>query len=213
MKEAERIRLTELYAIEAEAYGQGIAVVAGIDEVGRGALAGPVSAGACVLPRGPFIEYLNDSKKLSPKRREQVSASIKAVATAWSVAHVQAARVDEVGIVGALKDAMRQAVAGLGVAPGLVLLDGNPIGLGMSERSIVKGDALVACIAAASVLAKVERDALMVDLDERYPGYGFATNKGYGALAHTQAIERLGLTAVHRRSFCTRWESSGQDGV
>ena len=205
MKETERLRLVELYTIEGEAYAGGVVAVAGVDEVGRGALAGPVSAGACVLPRGPLIEFLNDSKKLSAVRREQVAASVRAVATAWSVAHVEPGVIDELGIVGALKSAMRTAVRNLGLVPDLVLLDGNPLGLGLSERTIVRGDAQVACIAAASVLAKVERDALMVRLDESFPGYGFASNKGYGAEVHIRAIEERGLSAAHRRSFCSRW--------
>lgn len=202
LKEAERVRLVELYAIEHAAYGEGFLAVAGVDEVGRGALAGPVSAGACILPRGPLVEFLNDSKKLTAARRSSVARAIRQIAISWSVAHVDPAEVDRVGISEALRTAMRAAVSGLSTSPDLVLLDGRPIGLGLAERAVVKGDATIAAIAAASVLAKVERDGLMVELDATYPGYGLASNKGYGSAGHIEAIRQLGLSPVHRRTFC-----------
>lgn len=205
MKEVERIRLVELYSVERESYETGFLAVAGVDEVGRGSLAGPVSAGACILPRGPLIEHLNDSKKLSPKRRESVAEAVRQVATSWAVAHVDSADVDRIGISEALRIAMRDALSQLSPTPDLVLLDGRPLGLGFHERTIVKGDATIAAISAASVLAKVERDRLMVELGERFPGYGLDTNKGYGSAAHIDAIRAIGLSPVHRRSFCTNF--------
>lgn len=205
MKEAERIRLTALYSAERDAYDSGYISVAGVDEVGRGSLAGPVSAGACILPRGPLIEFLNDSKKLAAKRRESVAEAVRHIAISWAVAHVDACEVDRIGISEALRVAMREALGKLDPTPDLVLLDGRELGLGFHERTIIKGDATIAAISAASVVAKVERDRMMVELDERYPGYGFASNKGYGSAAHIEAIRADGLTPVHRRSFCTNF--------
>lgn len=205
MKEAERIRLTALYAAEREAYDTGYVAIAGVDEVGRGSLAGPVSAGACILPRGPLIEFLNDSKKLTPKRRDSIAHAVRQIAVSWSVAHVEPDEVDRIGISEALRVAMRDALGQLTPTPDLVLLDGRELGLGLNERTIIKGDSLIAAISAASVIAKVERDRLMVELDERYPGYGFASNKGYGSAAHIAAIRANGMTPAHRRSFCTNF--------
>lgn len=177
-------------------------MIAGVDEVGRGPLAGPVSAGACVLDPAIEIPFLNDSKKLSEKRREEVAACLRAQARDWKVAHVSADVIDAEGIMSALKQAMRAAVAGLTLTPAVILLDGRPLALWKEERALIKGDAQVACIAAASVLAKVERDALMREADRLYPGYGFAHNKGYGTAQHSAAIRERGLTPLHRRSFC-----------
>ncbi|MDR1776027.1 MAG: ribonuclease HII [Actinomycetes bacterium] len=216
MSNAESERLRALYSYETALYAGGCRLVVGVDEVGRGAVAGPVSAGACIL--GPdadptAIPYLNDSKKLTPRRRESAASAIKEHALAWHVAHVPADVIDATGIVAALQQAMRAAVSGLagqltgayaGTDPLLqtVLLDGRPMGLFEREQAIVKGDGKVAAIAAASVLAKVERDALMCDYDVRYPGYGFADHKGYAAAAHVDNIVRRGLSEIHRKSFC-----------
>ena len=201
-KEQEQERLRALFAYERGLYAAGAIVVAGVDEVGRGPLAGPVSVGACVLDPQAEIPYLNDSKKLSEKRREEVAAMLREQARAWRVAHVPAEVIDARGIMSALKQAMREAVAGLPLAPDHILLDGLPLRLWPTEQAIVKGDGKIACIAAASVLAKVERDALMRAADLQYPGYGFAHNKGYGTAEHSAAIRELGLTPLHRRSFC-----------
>ena len=133
-----------------------------------------------------------------------MAASIRTVAIAYSVFHIGPEVIDSQGIVPALRLAMIGALDGLDNLPGTILVDGNEIGLGRGERSIVKGDSLVACIAAASVLAKVERDALMVELGAQFPGYGLESNKGYGSAAHMQAIRDNGLTPIHRRSFCSR---------
>ena len=204
MKPEERERLEQLYELERELASAGYAVVAGVDEVGRGPIAGPVTAAACILPPHPVIEMLNDSKKLTVLRRDRVAAAVRTVAVSYAVAHIGADVVDEIGIVPALRRAMLTALDGLSVPPSSILLDGNDIGLGRGEQPIVRGDARVACIAAASVLAKVARDALMVELDSQYPQYGFAGNKGYGSAAHIEAIRHHGLTPQHRQSFCTR---------
>ncbi|MCL2881418.1 MAG: ribonuclease HII [Coriobacteriia bacterium] len=201
-KDQEQGRLRALFAYERALYAAGAAVVAGVDEVGRGPLAGPVSAGACVLGPGAVIPYLNDSKKLSEKRREEVAAALREQAYAWHVAHVPAEDVDTYGIMGALKRAMYEAVAGLLLKPDIILLDGRPLSIWPQERAIVKGDEKVACISAASVLAKVERDALMRIADQYYPEYGFSRNKGYGTAEHIAAIREFGLTPIHRHSFC-----------
>ena len=201
-KEQEQERLRALFAFERGLCQAGALVVAGVDEVGRGPLAGPVSAGACVLDPQIDIPYLNDSKKLSEKRREEIAAVLRRQALAWHVAHVPAEVVDACGIMAALRQAMTEAVAGLSIAPEVVLLDGRPLGLWPGERAVVKGDGKIACIAAASVLAKVERDAFMREADRCYPGYGFAHNKGYGTAEHIDAIRAGGLSPLHRRSFC-----------
>ena len=201
-KEQEQERLRALFAYEKELHAGGALIIVGVDEVGRGPLAGPVSAGACVLDPDIEIPYLNDSKKLSEKRREEVAALLREQALAWHVAHVAAEIIDARGIMGALRQAMREAVAGLALEPDVVLLDGRPLALWPQETAIVKGDGKIACIAAASVLAKVERDALMRTADQDYPGYGFAHNKGYGTAEHAAAIHKCGLTPLHRRSFC-----------
>ncbi|MDO9108825.1 MAG: ribonuclease HII, partial [Coriobacteriia bacterium] len=199
--EIENRRLDELARIEEAMYEQGMVLVAGIDEVGRGALAGPLTTGAVVLPVGTRIIGLDDSKRLSPKRREELAIQICAVAVTWHVAHVEAAELDAVGMTTALRKAMNASLAGLRPSADHALIDGRPMGLSLPETAVIGGDRKVAAIAAASILAKVTRDALMRQLDERFPGYDFALNKGYGTREHMDAIDRLGLTPHHRRSF------------
>ncbi|MBO4419505.1 MAG: ribonuclease HII [Oscillospiraceae bacterium] len=194
--------MTDLYHYEAELRGEGFVVLCGIDEAGRGPLAGPVCAAACVLPAGLVVEGLNDSKKLSEKRREALYDVITAEALAWAVCLVDEKTVDEINILQATYRAMRGAVGQLGLRPDLCLVDGNrDPGLDLPTRTVVKGDATCASVAAASILAKVTRDRLMVEYDARYPGYGFAIHKGYGTKAHYEAIDRLGLCPIHRRTF------------
>jgi len=203
-REAERkehTRTARLYALEAEFHARGLELVAGLDEVGRGALAGPVTAAAVILAGEPRIEGLDDSKRLTPPRREELAARIHADAIAVCVAHVSAGDVDALGMTAALRDAMRLAIDGLGVVPDHLLLDGLPLHVAENETAVVKGDSKVAAIAAASIVAKVTRDALMRELADQHPGYAFDENKGYGTSEHLQAIARLGLTPVHRRSF------------
>lgn len=201
--ESERLVLMYSHETRILSDAEGTVVVAGVDEVGRGSLAGPVTACACVLPLGPRIRGLDDSKRLNPARRAEVAEAVRAVAVAWSVVHVDAGVIDELGIVVALRRAMSTAIASLPLEPTHVLVDGLPMHVHEREMPIVRGDALVASIAAASVVAKVERDALMRRLDEVHPGYGLGGNKGYGSEEHLRALRALGPSPVHRRSFCT----------
>lgn len=177
-------------------------LICGIDEAGRGPLAGPLAAGAVILPRDCRILYLNDSKKLSEKRREELFEEIKEKAVAWSVGIVGPDRIDEINILQATYQAMREAIAGLGVRPDLLLNDAVTIPeVEIPQVPIIKGDAKSVSIAAASILAKVTRDHMMIEYDSIFPGYGFAKHKGYGTAAHIQAIRELGPCPIHRRTF------------
>ncbi len=178
-------------------------LVAGVDEAGRGPLAGPVLAAAVILDAERPIGGLRDSKALTPTRRERLEAEIRQRALAWSVGIASAAEVDRLNVLQATFAAMRRAVRCLSVAPDWCLVDGNKTipRLGLPQSAIVDGDASEPCIAAASILAKVWRDRVMVLLDERYPGYGFARHKGYHCPQHIEALRRLGPCAEHRRSF------------
>jgi ribonuclease HII len=197
----ENRRLKSLYRLEDDLRAQGYVVVAGVDEVGRGALAGPLTAGACVLPADPRIPGLNDSKLLSPAKREDIALRVREIALSTSVAHIPASDVDSLGISLALRRVLNRAVEGLSLDADHVIVDGRPLGIFEPETAVIKGDSCVAAIAAASVLAKVTRDALMVRLAYHYPGYGFDVHKGYGTAEHLSAIEQMGLTPEHRRSF------------
>jgi len=179
-----------------------LAEVAGVDEVGRGPLAGPVTAAAVILnPEQPVIG-LRDSKKLSAKARERLAQEIQESALAWSVAHASIAEIDELNILHASMLAMQRAVQALSTAPALALIDGNRAPqLDCAAHTIIKGDDRVACISAASVLAKVTRDDLMIQLAQNWPGYGFEQHKGYGTALHRRKIKELGVTPMHRRSF------------
>lgn len=191
-----------LWKIEDSLYAKGCSAVCGIDEAGRGPLAGPVCAAACILPQDLQIEGLNDSKKLSAKKREALYDIITKQAIAWAVCLIDEARIDEINILQATFEAMRGAVGKLSVLPDYCLVDGNrDPGLGLPTLTVVKGDAKCATVAAASILAKVTRDRLMVEYDGQYPGYGFAVHKGYGTKAHYAAIDKLGLCPIHRRTF------------
>lgn len=177
--------------------------VAGTDEAGRGALAGPLLVGAVLLGRGVRIDGLNDSKKLTEAQREALYDKITARAAAWSVVQMSVAEVEELNPLGASMEGMRRAVLLLEPHPDLVLADGNrvPAGLDCPVRAEVKGDGRFACIAAASILAKVTRDRLMVALDAQYPAYGFARHKGYGTAEHLEAIARHGICPLHRKTY------------
>ena len=198
--QVEEQRIYGLY--EQQRLAGAAACVIGVDEVGRGAVAGPLTVAAVALPLEPVILGLDDSKRLTPKRREELAAIIKSVALAIGVAHIEAAAIDRKGMTASLQQAMLDAIAACQVEPDLVLIDGNPIHIHEKERCIVKGDSKVACIAAASIVAKVTRDALMVVADSEFCGYGFASNKGYASAGHIQAIRERGLCAIHRTSFC-----------
>ncbi len=188
-----------LYSFMRELGGPG--VVVGLDEVGRGPLAGPLTVAAVVLPDEPQIEGLDDSKKLSWHRREELAARIGQTACAIGLCHIEPARIDADGIGPCLKAAFSGALAQCGAEADAVLVDGNPLHIHPREKNVVKGDGKVACIAAASIYAKVARDALMVELAARYPGYGLDRNKGYGTAEHIEALRELGPSPVHRMSF------------
>ena len=177
-------------------------IIAGVDEAGRGPLAGPVCAAAVVLDPERPIEGLNDSKKLSAKKREALEPVIKERARAWAVAWGSVEEIDSLNILEATLLAMRRAVEGLGITPDLVLVDGNrPPHLAVPVETIVKGDAKVPAISAASILAKTARDRLMTEAAQTYPGYGFEVHAGYGTKRHLEALKTLGVTPLHRRSF------------
>jgi len=176
--------------------------ICGIDEAGRGPLAGPVVAGAAILPKDSTILYLNDSKKLSEKRREELYLEIQDKAIAWAVGMSSPERIDEINILQATYEAMRQAISGLKEVPDILFNDAVTIpGITIQQIPIIKGDAKSVSIAAASVLAKVTRDHMMVEYDQLFPEYGFAKHKGYGTAAHIAAIREFGPTPIHRRTF------------
>ena len=201
-EEAEKERLERLLELERRFWAGGTKSVAGVDEVGRGCLAGPVVAAAVVFPPDVVIPGLNDSKKLTPERRELLLEEIKHQAVALGLGQVEAREIDRLNILHASLQAMRLALADLGLEPGQVLVDGNRNpGSAFPELAIVEGDARSLSIAAASVVAKVHRDRLMVEYEQEYPQYGFASHKGYGSAAHLKALEEHGPCSLHRRSF------------
>lgn len=190
------------YEYEKQAMEEGYSVVCGVDEAGRGPLCGPVCAAAVVLPVDCEIEGINDSKKLSEKKREAIFDVIKEKAIAYSVCMVDAKTIDEINILQATFKAMREAVEGLSVKADIALIDGNQKpGLSIEQRTIVKGDAKSISIAAASILAKVSRDRYMKEADEKYPEYQFAKHKGYGTKLHYEMIAEYGICDEHRRTF------------
>ncbi|HIQ91718.1 MAG TPA: ribonuclease HII [Candidatus Copromonas avistercoris] len=198
--EKELARLEAMKEFEREY--DGCSLICGVDEAGRGPLAGPVAAGAVILPKDCTILYLNDSKKLSEKRREELFLEIREKAVSYSVGIVGPERIDEINILQATYEAMCQAVSGLGVVPDLLLNDAVTIPeLAIPQVPIIKGDAKSVSIAAASILAKVTRDHLMEEYDRQFPQYGFAKHKGYGTAAHVAAIREFGPCPIHRRSF------------
>lgn len=198
---AERLRVEAMYEWETKLYQKGMRYIAGIDEVGRGPLAGPVTVAAVILKPHWFAAGLNDSKKVTPARREELAAKIREEAEAVSVFSLDAADIDTYNIYDATLLAMYEAVKRLPIRPEAVLVDAMPLHLPMEVHSLIHGDAKSASIAAASIVAKVYRDHLMEEYEKQYPGYGFAQNKGYGTAAHIEAIARLGITPIHRRSF------------
>ena len=207
--ELERERIAGMRAFEneriREMLGTEAFVVAGIDEAGRGPLAGPVAAGAVILPADHDILYLNDSKKLSAKKRDMLYDQIREEAVAWAVGLVEPARIDEINILQATYEAMRLAICQLKVSPTVLINDAVTIpGVDIPQIPVIKGDAKCISIAAASILAKVTRDRIMEEMDALYPEYGFAGHKGYGTKAHIEAIREHGPCPIHRRSFITR---------
>ena len=198
--ERERQRIETIRVYE-EQYGA-CDFICGIDEVGRGPLAGPVVAGAVILPRGCRILYINDSKQLSEKKREELYDIIMEQAVSCAVGYASPARIDEINILQATYEAMREAIAGLKVRPDILLNDAVTIpGVSIPQVPIIKGDAKSITIGAASIIAKVTRDRLMQEYDALYPEYGFGGNKGYGSAVHIEALKEHGPTPIHRRSF------------
>ena len=202
--EAEKKRIYEMSSFERE-YSD-CQYICGIDEVGRGPFAGPVVAGAVILPKDCGILYINDSKKLSPKRREEVNSLILDRALAWAVGVVDNTVIDEINILQATYEAMRRAIKDLSIKPDILLNDAVTIpGVDIKQVPIVKGDAKSISIGAASIVAKVYRDSLMKEYDEKYPGYGFATNMGYGTKEHIAALKKMGPTPIHRKTFIHKY--------
>lgn len=202
--EAERRRMYEMFAYEREY--EHLGYICGIDEAGRGPLAGPVVAGAVILPRECRMLYLNDSKKLSAAKREELYQQIVKEAVAVGVGYASPQRIDEINILQATYEAMREAIQKLQIKPQILLNDAVTIpGVSYPQVPIIKGDAKSASIAAASIVAKVTRDRLMVDYDRLMPEYGFATHKGYGAVAHIEALKKYGPSPIHRKSFITHF--------
>lgn len=200
--EEERARVLKMTEIEKLCRQNGYASIAGVDEAGRGPLAGPVYAAAVILPDDIYIEGINDSKKLSEKKRDALFDEIREKAIAYSICSVDNNKVDEINILNATFEAMNNAVNGLPIPPDYVLIDGNRIkGMQIPHETVVKGDAKSISIAAASILAKVSRDRFMIEAAKKYPGYGFEKHKGYGTKAHYEAIERQGICEIHRRTF------------
>ncbi|MDE6373555.1 MAG: ribonuclease HII [Clostridia bacterium] len=192
---------------ERELLEKGCKYICGVDEVGRGPLAGPVVCAAVIMPLDGLIEGVDDSKKLSKKKRETLSEKILEKAIACRICRVEPQIIDEINILQATRLCMKNAVEGLEIQPDFVLTDGNmTLDISLPQRSLIKGDALSYSIGAASIVAKVYRDRIMEEYAEAYPQYGFKTNAGYGSAAHIEAIKKYGLTPVHRRSFTTKWQ-------
>ena len=198
----DRERVAAMYEYERQANAEGYDLIAGVDEAGRGPLAGPVAVAAVILPKELYIPFLNDSKKLSEKRRETLYDMIREQAVAYSVVLVDREIIDKDNIYEATKNGMYDAILKLSQKPDKVLIDAMPLNkLPIPSLSIVKGDAKSASIAAASVLAKVTRDRFMLEMDKVYPEYGFKNHKGYGTKAHIEAIKKYGPCPLHRETF------------
>ncbi len=198
---AELSRLLELSHYEQELYAQGATLICGIDEAGRGPLAGPVTAAAVILPKNCLIPGINDSKKLSPKKREKLAAEIKETAISWACVSIDHRVIDEINILEASKLAMCRAVERLSVKPDHLLVDAVELPLDIPCKAIIHGDAQSISIAAASIIAKTTRDRLMLLADKKWPEYGFAKHKGYPTAAHKEALHSYGPCPIHRRSF------------
>ena len=194
--------MTDLWELEKQIYSQGYKLVCGVDEAGRGPLAGPVYAAAVILPRDAVIPGLNDSKKLTERKREELFEPIKTTALSYGIAFATVEEIEELNILNATFLAMNRAIAQLEPQPELALIDGNRnSGIELNSQCVVKGDSLCADIAAASVLAKVRRDRYMLQMDELYPQYHFRQHKGYGTKLHYEALREYGPSPIHRLSF------------
>ena len=203
-------RLEEMKKYENELHAQGIQYVAGVDEVGRGPLAGPVVTAAVILPADFEVLGVDDSKKLSEKKREELFDIIREKAICYSIGMNDEKRIDEINILEATKEAMGKAIKGLEIQPEHILIDALTLkDVDIPQTGIVKGDATSVSIAAASIIAKVTRDRMMVQYEELMPGYGFASNKGYGSAAHSAALKEIGPTPIHRRTFIKNFFPEG----
>lgn len=226
-EERDLARLAEMRIREDELRSEGYRYIAGLDEVGRGPLAGPVYAACVILPEEFNVLGVNDSKKLSAKRREELSDIIKEKAIAWGIGIADNKEIDEINILEATKNAMKRALAECrhmlgerGLVGGgseehakdILLIDAVKLDIGMPTESIVKGDEKCLCIAAASIVAKVARDAYMTEMDEKYPGYDFAGNKGYGTAKHYEGLRKLGKTPIHRLTFLKKFDENPETG-
>ena len=203
MKEKEIERLTKLKEIEKDLYNKGFKNICGIDEAGRGPLAGPVVVAGVIMPENSMIEFVNDSKKVTEKRREKLYDIIKEEAISYSIAVIDQDVIDDINILNATKKGVTEVVDELDVKPDLILVDAleHINTRGIPYEPLIKGDARCYNIAAASILAKVTRDRIMRQWDEIYPEYGFLSNKGYGTAKHIEAIKQYGLCPIHRKSF------------
>lgn len=195
------MKTVDLFSFDNELRKQGYRYICGIDEAGRGPLAGPVSVCAIVMDLDEMIDGVNDSKKVSPKKRDNLFETIKQKALSYKCVMLDSKVIDEINILEATKKAMKEAVNGLSVKPDLILVDAVKIDFECETRPIIKGDATSYSIASASIIAKVTRDKLMEEYDKTYPDYGFAKHKGYGTAEHIKAIREKGPTPIHRRSF------------
>lgn len=210
MTEKESERLDTMLEFERELYSKGITLIAGVDEAGRGPLCGPVVAAAVILNPNEKIAGVNDSKKLTEKKREELFSVIKEKAIAYSVGIVDEKTIDEINILEATRLAMKKAVEGLKEVPGHVLVDAEKhVPINIPYTPIIKGDAKSESIAAASIIAKVTRDHMINELDKKYPEYHFAKNKGYGTREHIAAIKEHGLCEIHRKTFCKKFVQGG----
>ena len=197
----ENLRLENMLTYEKDLYKQGLTLIAGVDEVGRGPLAGPVVAAAVILPQGCKIKGLNDSKKIPKKKHLEIFQAVQDQALSIGIGIIDNQVIDQVNIYEATKLAMKEAISQLSLQPQHLLIDAMKLDLPISQTSIIKGDANSLSIAAASIIAKVTRDELMKDYDQQFPGYDFSANAGYGTVKHLEGIEKQGITAIHRLSF------------
>lgn len=207
MKEKEVERLNKLKEFEQKLYDDKIKYIAGIDEAGRGPLAGPVVIGCVIMKKESFIEYVNDSKKVSEAKREMLYDEIKDEAISWSTGIVGQKEIDEINILNATKKALTMAIDNLDIKPDMILVDAlDKIDTrGIPYISVIKGDAKIYSISAASIIAKVTRDRIMREYDEVYPEYGFSAHKGYGTAKHVQAIKEYGICPLHRKTFVKKF--------
>ncbi len=201
----EKLSLQEKLKYELECLSQGYKYIAGVDEVGRGPLAGPVVCAAVIMPIDDLIEGIDDSKKLSEKKRNMLSDLIKQKAICYNIEEISPEKIDEINILEATKLCMKNALEGLSIKPDVALIDALKLDIDIPVINIIKGDFLSYSIGAASIIAKVYRDNLMVQMAEKYPQYSFEKHKGYGTAAHISAIKEFGATPIHRRSFIKKF--------